>query len=389
MKTIVFILYLPLTKKIEGDFYISELIQNGFEVHYWDISNIYFNNIQLADMINRTYVETITSLRELENKIRKTNVKNTLFIPQITYEWRVYKLFRLLSKYNCKTAFFARGALPMPSTKKELSSILKYDPLSILKKMRTFILSYWAACFRKWGYIKAYDYIFLAGERGIATVGCGAYIDKAKSTIFYINSFDYENYLRVKDDPSRVVHEKYCVFLDEYLPFHPDSILFGIKTIEPTHYFDSLNKFFDKVEKFLRIKVIIAAHPKSDYKINPYNNRPLFKYQTNELVKDSEFTMAHISSSINFSVLYNRPIIFLTTNEYLNVYGNNDYKIMEKFGDTLGSQIMNCDDWDDRLLSNLICDENKYFDYKYKYLTSSKSENKQSSKIFIDTISSL
>ena len=66
-----------------------------------------------------------------------------------------------------------------------------------------------------------------------------------------------------------------------------------------------MNSFFNMIENN-GLKVIIAAHPKSDYKINPFEGREIYKYKTNELVKNSTFTMAHMSSSINFSVLHNK-----------------------------------------------------------------------------------
>ena len=42
-----------------------------------------------------------------------------------------------------------------------------------------------------------------------------------------------------------------------------------------------MNSFFNMIENN-GLKVIIAAHPKSDYKINPFEGREIYKYKTNE-----------------------------------------------------------------------------------------------------------
>ena len=38
---VVFLRYIPLTQKIEHDFYIRELVDNGISVEYWDLSQMF------------------------------------------------------------------------------------------------------------------------------------------------------------------------------------------------------------------------------------------------------------------------------------------------------------------------------------------------------------
>lgn len=37
---IIYIRYIPLTRKIYDDFYMQDVIANGIEVEYWDISRM-------------------------------------------------------------------------------------------------------------------------------------------------------------------------------------------------------------------------------------------------------------------------------------------------------------------------------------------------------------
>ena len=115
------------------------------------------------------------------------------------------------------------------------------------------------------------------------------------------------------------------MFLDQFLPFHPDAIFvkkFNPKTTEKK-YFPALNKFFDDFEKSTNTKVVIAAHPKSDYENrNCWGSRKFIKYDSLDLVKNSKFVLAHQSTSLSYAVLLKKKIIFLTSNEYIRSYDN-------------------------------------------------------------------
>ncbi len=109
-----------------------------------------------------------------------------------------------------------------------------------------------------------------------------------------------------------------AVFLDEYLPFHPD--FFRQKVLPPIkadEYYPLLNKFFRLIEKQLKLKVIIAAHPRSHSEklSESFERRELVFGRTIELVKESKLVLAHSSTSLNFANLFYKPVIFLTAAE--------------------------------------------------------------------------
>ena len=65
-KNIIFICYLPLTRKIVEDFYIDLLSQGNFSVEYWDIGNIYFNHLKIKAedvALENKYVNKVNSIK--------------------------------------------------------------------------------------------------------------------------------------------------------------------------------------------------------------------------------------------------------------------------------------------------------------------------------------
>lgn len=387
IKKIIYIFYQPLTEKVKSDFYLTTVLENGFEMEYWDLSNIYFPKVQLPKL-REEYIIYIKSLLDLENRIKNQLIKESLFIILVTFESRVIKLFLLLTKYKCQTAFFARGALPFGSS----------NPKSILFKIRKalnpsllleFLKNKYSAFLKKKGSIKPYDLVFSAGALGIQTIGFGCQIEKANSKIININSFDFDKFV-LTFNCDNLIEKKYCVFLDEYLPYHPDFEMFGIETIEPNEYYNTLNNFISVIENRFNIEVIIAAHPKAEsYKTkNPFAGRKIFFNKTAELTKFAEFTIAHCSTSISFAVLNWKPIILIYTNPLKSIMPNS-YNLISNFSKTLRTTLINVDNFSVNEINFNTIDHLKYADYKYKYLTSKESEVRMTSDIFIEAISKL
>lgn len=386
---VVYINYQPLTEKVKEDFYFNQLLENKFIVEYWDLSSIYFSK-KIGDKVEDNYICYFDLIEDVENKIKIQNLTKTLFISLMTFEYKVLNLHKLFSKYNCITGFFARGASPHYS-----DNSLKINHLSRIKKIFNFnlLINYlgnnYCVYLKKFNLISCYSVVFSAGELGITTIGRGYWYDKKKSKIIDVNSFDFENYLLCKNNV-RIVENKYCLYLDEYLPFHPDFDLFNIKTIDSNNFYNVLNRFFDNLEKEYGIDVVIAAHPKAHkYKTHNYfNNRKIIFNETPTLSRDAEFIIAHNSSSINFAVLNKKPVISILTNDIINKM--NTYSIYIKLVSiSINSNLIIIDD---DLINNLEIpnvDISKYNEFKYYILTSNNSENFISSKIFIKTILSI
>ncbi|MCD0473664.1 hypothetical protein LPB87_04565 [Flavobacterium sp. EDS] len=383
IRKVIYIGYQPLTVKVQQDFYFSKVIESGLEVEYWDLSNIYFPNI-LVDHLDEEYIIKVNDFKELELRLINQKKIDCLYVLHITYEYRVIKLFSLLTKYNCKISFFARGALPVSGdiTPLRIKILKALNPIVLCN----FIKNRYAGFQKKRKKIKCYDFVFSAGELGWLSIGCGANIDKMNSKVINVNSHDYDAFIEANNFKN-IIGNKYCLFLDEYLPHHPDYKLIGMETIDSFLYYTGINDFFDFIEEKFKIEVVIAAHPKAkNYTIeNPFNGRKIIFNETARLTKFSEFTIAHLSTSQSFSILNDKPIISLTSNILKKIMPQRD-RFISFFSQTLGSSYINLDEF---ALEDINCSTvniQKYENYKYKYLTSKESETKITSDVFIKTI---
>ena len=129
-----------------------------------------------------------------------------------------------------------------------------------------------------------------------------------------------------KNIQSKVIKNKnFAVYLDEDMTEHPDYLHQDI----PPHctadkFFPEINKFFLEFEKKTGLEIIIAAHPRSSFSKdrNPFPNHKIVFGKTIELVKKSKLTFAHMSTSMNFAIFYNKPIILLDSNQYSKALRN-------------------------------------------------------------------
>jgi hypothetical protein len=176
--------------------------------------------------------------------------------------------------------------------------------------------------------VRSADFIFVGGKKSLTKTSL-----MGKNTeVLWIHTFDYDIYLKnrgTKEEKTDTV-----VFLDEYLPFHPDYAHTGTNPpATPNEYYPLLCKIFDYVEGKLGLKVVIAAHPRSHYDKLPdfFRGRKVIRGKTIELVKDSNFVIMHCSTAINFVVMHKKPILFITFDKLVNAGGGKDIHYFASF----------------------------------------------------------
>lgn len=317
IKRIIFIVESPFNERDYDRFGVEILISNGFGVEIWDFTPILcreaYKNVVPPDPINYSNLRIFTHKKDIIGHISKLK-DHDLVIFFIGFGIRSYFIFRCLSKYNVKYCKFAANILPTPSISKR-NIVRKILSLTTKK----FINGIFARIpYRYLGFNNVA--IILAG--GIKSVT--GYYEKRKSeyAIMWIHSFDYDLYMREKDK-CPIINEKYAVFLDEYLPFHPDYFYQGIMPpTAPEEYYPMLNKFFEVVENKFSVKVIIAAHPRSHYErySEYFDCRECIRGKTSALIKNAAFVITHASTAINYAVLYEKPIYFVTSDKIDNCF---------------------------------------------------------------------
>ena len=165
--------------------------------------------------------------------------------------------------------------------------------------------------------------VVAAGEVSIAAAG-------AKSEVLKVHSFDYDVYLRVRNaagslpegragDAAASAPKGYAVFVDQDLCFHPDFVRQGIPfVVTPAKYFPSLCAGLRRIAHALDLDVRIAAHPRASYLkrgIDYFEGFDVRQGGTAELIRDCRAVVCHDSTAIHFAVLFDKPMIFFTTDE--------------------------------------------------------------------------
>ena len=381
---LIYIRYMPLTAKIFADFYMDEAIKNGIDVEYWDITRLFFNNnSDIEDSSSLISSKKICSYKQLENLLILESVNpKTLFISIMTFEGRVGKLYRMLTKYKCTLAVFGRNMFPVLSAK-NLSIFERLRSIN-MAKIFNYINTLKVKKQKLQGVIKKYDIIFMGGELGWQGVGNIDYNEVSNAEIVKLNSDDYDNFLRLRNvEP--LISGDYILFLDEYLPLHPDTVLFGINTVSPEQYYPELCKYFDKVEKLYSMPVIIAAHPKAlRYKDEDFfEGRKLYFGKSGELSKYASFVIAHGSTSINYPIAFEKKLHFITSRN-IEKEINTVHKRVILFANYLRCNYEWFDKNDDRIDLIEIVSEECYNSYKYRFQTWPETENTFSSEIFLN-----
>lgn len=353
MKRISFIILhcSSLTRRWYEYYHLEELIKN-FNFSYWDCSSLVYPHFTTDNSIQEDFVEKLTSIDSLEQKLKNMGSNSLLAIDIHRCEQNL-PILRMISKYRHTVLFIDFFSNTINQSKKD-KFIDDYTSLkNIRRKYFSFLIS-----------------------RMLNTI----YISCKDNATYRINHPDFETYLQNANKPMLLPDCKYIVYLDNNFPFHPE-----IKYREPSlnidsiaeGFYQSLNVFFDKIEKHYACKIIIAAHPAAMYKENPYGGRKMIANQTGLLVRDSMGVLMHTSNAVSFAYLYNKPVVLLY-NQYYKCF-KLEYRRLVKCGRQLKLPLVDTDCYDSEdILQNMI-DEARRNNYIGRYLVDLK--DKRSNKV--------
>ncbi len=323
---VIFIRYLPLTKQVEQEFYFSDILQAGICVEYWDISKLFSfipENVETYESkLNFKYI-TFQSYAELRKAIKLNST--ALFWSIMTLETRIFKLWILLSRYKCKKIVFAN--LPIAFGSAVNGDVRYFSPKVLFQGisnvlMRTMI---------RLNIIKGYEYILMGGSEGWRGIGLIKPDMINKSNIIKVHSIAYNNYLRFKEC-SPLLTTNYTVFLDQYLPFHPDNLICGLTPPDPKKYYAVINKALDIIEDYYGQPIIIAAHPKAIkyYKHNYFNGRTVLFNVTDNLIIHSDRVLLHNSTALSTAIVARKSLLFIESQhiESVNKDFNDDIRYL-------------------------------------------------------------
>ena len=355
MKTLVILISIPLVKRNFKRFDINIYLNFFDKIQIYHIyegidfkKDKIFNHKKIKIFKINNYFELFKLLKINEGTIfldyTLTGLKSS--ISKIILYFKNYK--RIVSKIG----MLPNLKLKAPNSKIKIKRVFKLIKIIFLANLMKFFLQ---------------KNIYLCAGRKIQE----QYKDK-----FMIKCHSYDFYEKIKIKKSNK-KEDYFLYLDQYEHNHPDYKFAGYDLVNPKKFYNSLNNFFDKLEKKFNKEVLIAAHPKTK-KHKYFGHRKVINNKTIELSQNCFASIAHTSTAISFSIIYKKPIIFIYNNEMLRVDSNKKKKIFV-FPNELGSSIYNIDKKNciRDLSKNLKKINNYKYDQYFKNYISYKTINKK------------
>lgn len=300
---------------------VNFLKNAGFDVEVWEFTPFLFPNVYKNREIAATLKDELYLIfhkkKDACNAIM--NIPQDVFIICLAhYSLNSYKIYRALSKRKLKYAVFVALAIALaPSINNNfIYKLRKLNHLTINKVMQYLFNK----CPHSLLGVRPASLILAGGENSLSSY---RYPIDSKTDILWGHSFDYDLFLKEKD----ICHIKNDritgVFLDEYLPFHEDFKYLGmLPPITKEEYYPLMCRVFEFFEKKYGAKIIIAAHPSSEYDKHPdyFEGREVIKGKTSELVKNGDFVIVNMSLAFDFAVLYYKPIVFITFDTFNKNY---------------------------------------------------------------------
>lgn len=381
-KKVIYLISSPLSERDFKRFGIKNWINQGWKVNvfdftfflypkFWKFINGYkasynFEGLKIFHNIN----EALAVLQSLENKVVYID-----FLGFSAAEARIRKV----AQRNGALVRMLLGSIPEPKSKQNIFNIFSLikSPIISLEKLFFFIQ-------KKFEQIRAKrtipDYAVVSGAKSMLSV------NNKKTSVIKAHNFDYDLFIKEKlnklnKQTKLNKKEKFIVFLDEDGPYHSDFIRLGIRPfVTADKYFPVIDLGLSEIAKSLKLNIKIAAHPRSNYNVKQIKYKhTIIENKTFELIRDADVVVAHMSTAIQWAVIMKKPIIFLTTDEIKNTfYGKSYKKYINHFATTLGSRVVNLNDfshiinWKDYL----SIDKEKYKKYINTYVKTKGSPEK-------------
>ncbi len=355
-----------LDKRISNLFGVIDLISFNICVEYWNITELTYHEILKPEYIDGvTYIDFQTK-KDFCSFVTKCYGKPYLFIVYANYAPATYFCYRALSKINADIAYCVNGVFPSFSVYDRIKMI---RTISIRKVFQNRLFS----LLKKTFLLKPLTYQFNTCRQCVASYKIGS------STKFIpFNSGDFS---LTRKKSQRLVNVPYIVYIDEYLPYHPDRRIVSSRDIDAEAFYKDLRNLFDKLEQTTGKSVIIAAHPvaKSYDSYNPFGGRKIYFFKTKQLIEYCDCVLTHHSTAFAMGVVYKKPILFITSDDIISSMPTVHQRV-NQIANILNSPLINMNH-----LSQTIeigdFDDNMYNKYLYDYVTNPESENKLNSEI--------
>lgn len=308
-----------LSKHYYKELGIDLFLEQGFEVEFWDFSHVLmpwaasYGEEDMPDQVRFEGKRVFKDAEEIKGSIHELD-RQTAVINLIRLNAKTKFIYRALTEADI--FYMVRYTKAYPHAPSLLRSRNLWDrPIQrwLREAMRTIGLPFLEAYLR-WK-VKPADLALC--ESLYARELLGRHLGTS-THILWGHSDSYDMYMKVKEAPGvSGIERDYIVFIDQYIPFHLDTLARKMTPCTTAEeYYPRLVAFFEQVEAVSGHPVVIAAHPKANYEKHPdyFGGRQVIRGKTPLLIRDAKFVLSHASTALNFVVLFQKPVVLITTN---------------------------------------------------------------------------
>lgn len=372
MKKFILIDHEPWTLRRKQLFY--DLFEKaGIPLFVWDLSQWLYPGLSNPDELTDTdYLTKVYSHAQFVDLLEKEASQDTVIVEEVfRHKWNNRHVFKELSKRNfttIKIELYGNTILK----NRTLNKILSIPISSYPKKIKSKIESSALTIYNKINKIKSPDLTFSSNS--------------VLPLTYHINHPDYEDF-KFKEH-KQLIDGKYIIFCDIFFPYHSDLKFFhGMKRLpDGEKYHAIMTEYFDFLEHKYKMPVVIAAHPKADYKGHEFGDRKIIKYHTSDLVYYAEAVTMHLCNTTSYVLLADKPVAYIATNDYLS-FSDTKRMIDLLATKTLHLPIYNIEDSTFKTTFKFNNVEKEYReDYIYSYLTSKNTEKSPNHEIISEIL---
>jgi hypothetical protein len=386
MKRVVYLIEQPLDQRNFERFGIQIWIDHDWAVEVWDLTRwahpyVWKNYVESGrEPKGFTGYFSIASMKQLRSRLSEF-APIECFVDLTGENYRCLRVKSSLNRRGAMRIVCDAGSIPVPQSAgtgglvSKLRKAVAKGPTKFFNALVSAVLRKISESFVRPGLA------IVSGERSISSARQSREIVKA-------HSFDYDTYLRLARSNAAPAGN-YAVFVDQNLCFHTDFMYQDVPFfITPEKYFPAICGALNEIARSLGVDVRIAAHPRAsreELKSDYWNGFQVVYGRTAELIQNCKVVVCHDSTAIHFAVLFEKPIIFVTTDELLPFF---EGRSIAQAASEFGKLPLNCDrdlqgvDWQ----KEAQVDSGKYAAYKNEYIKAEGSPERPMWEIVVDCV---
>lgn len=391
MSKIVYLIEQPLDARNYDRFGIQSWIGRGWDVEVWDLTPLSYPRVWRHFLDSGHALKEfagycpIASGSELSRKC-SAPAKIAYFVDITGNHYHSVRAKTRLARIGAVRVIFDVGSMPQLGDGRpsglvaKIRKAVRRSPVKSLKLLANAVAARLVASLVRPGLI------VVSGEKS-----------KSEATRMWrdvhlvrAHNLDYDLYLRLTQTDVRS-RTRYAVFLDQDVCGHSDFIYQDVPFVAtPEKYYPAVCRGLRKISEELGFDLRVAAHPRSSYQHpgwDPFDGIPIEYGNTAEMIRGSEIVVGHYTTAIQLAVLFEKPVVFFTTDE---LEASSAGRLIALFASELGKRVISVDrdlgrvDW----RGELYVDAQKYAAYRTRYIKTEGSPEKLSWDIVIDCIES-